>query len=136
LIIQHDPSHTALEQTIEAYQARLRSEPDHLEWYYPLTLAQALKQDVDGAIATLTQLTGRLAVSVPVGQSPNTAYPWLYLGFVRLYNLQPRQAQAALDQASRLQPNLPLLRELKAAAAAMQLDGLRAWQLLRAPRSA
>jgi 4-amino-4-deoxy-L-arabinose transferase-like glycosyltransferase len=136
LIIQHDPSHTALEQTIEAYQARLRSEPDRLEWYYPLTLAQALKQDVDGAIATLTQLTGRLAVSVPNGQSLNPAYPWLYLGFVRLYNLQPRQAQAALDQASRLQPNLPLLRELKAAAAAMQLDGLRAWQLLRAPRSA
>jgi 4-amino-4-deoxy-L-arabinose transferase-like glycosyltransferase len=127
LILQHDPSHESLTQMIEAYQARLRSEPDRLEWYYPLTLAQALRQDVEGAIATLTELTGK---------SPNRPYPWLYLGFVRLYNLQPHEAQVALDQAAQLQPDLPLLRELRAAAAALQFNPRPAWQLLHTPKPA
>jgi 4-amino-4-deoxy-L-arabinose transferase-like glycosyltransferase len=112
-INQYDPRQDYLEQTEQAMEVRLQDYPDNLEWLYSKTMAQVLQQDAPAAIATLTRITE---------VAPHNPYHWAYLGFVHLYAWQPRQAQAALDQAAALDPDLPDLPLLQAAAAIMQLQ--------------
>jgi 4-amino-4-deoxy-L-arabinose transferase-like glycosyltransferase len=119
-INQYDAEQDYLVQTEQLMRQRLQTDPDNVNWLYPLILAQVLQQDAPGAIATLEHLTQ---------VAPNNPYHWAYLGFVQLYSWHPQRAQAALDQAAARQPDLPNLKELQLAAAVMRLDLGQAWRL-------
>ena len=110
---QYDPSQGYLKQTEQALGFRLQEYPDNLAWLYGKALAQVLQQDAPAAIASLDRIAE---------VAPDNPYHWAYLGFVHLYSWQPRRAQAALDQAAALNPDLPDLKLLQAAAAIMQLQ--------------
>jgi 4-amino-4-deoxy-L-arabinose transferase-like glycosyltransferase len=112
-INQYDPRQDYLVQAEQALGFRLQQYPDHLDWLYGKALAQVLQQQAPAAIASLNQITA---------VAPDNPYHWTYLGFVHLYSWQPRRAQAALDQAAALNPDLPDLKLLQAAAALMQLQ--------------
>jgi 4-amino-4-deoxy-L-arabinose transferase-like glycosyltransferase len=122
-INQYDPRQSYLQHTEQALGYRLQQTPDRLDWLYGKAIAEVLQQKADAAIATLGQIAT---------VAPDNPYHWAYLGFVHLYAWHPRRAQAALDQAAALDPNLPNLRLLQAAAAIMQLRLPRAIDLLRA----
>jgi 4-amino-4-deoxy-L-arabinose transferase-like glycosyltransferase len=119
---QYDPALDYLRQTEEAMDFRLQAHPDNLEWLYGKALSQVLQQDAPAAIATLTRLTEVV---------PENPYHWAYLGLVHLYSWQPRQAQAVLDRAAAIDPDIPELKLLQAAAAIMQLQIPKGLDLLK-----
>ncbi len=121
-INQYDPPQDYLIQAEKALDFRLQEYPDNLDWLYGKALSHVLQQDAPAAIAALTRITE---------VAPDNPYHWAYLGFVHLYSWQPRQAQAALDQAAALDPDLPDLKVLQAAAAIMQLQIPRGIDLLK-----
>ena len=122
-INQYDPRQRYLVHTEQALSHRLLTSPERLDWLYGRLLAQILQQRAEAAIATLRQITT---------VAPENPYHWGYLAFVHLYAWQPRRAQIALDRAAALDPDLPNLRLLQAAAAAMRLRIPEALDLLRA----
>jgi 4-amino-4-deoxy-L-arabinose transferase-like glycosyltransferase len=119
---QYDPAQDYLAQTEGVLDVRLRDYPDQLDWLYGKALAQVLQQDAPGAIASLTRITE---------VAPDNAYHWAYLGFVHLYAWHPKRAESALNQAASLNPDLPDLKLLQAAAAIMQLQIPKGMALLR-----
>ncbi|MGF1568810.1 MAG: glycosyltransferase family 39 protein [Nodosilinea sp.] len=118
-INQYDPIQDYLLQAEAAMTHRLGSQPDQPAWLYTKVMAQVLRQDAGGAIATLNQLTT---------VAPDNVYHWLYLGFVHIYAWQPRQADVALAKAAQLNPTLPELKVLQGAAALQQLNLWQAWR--------
>jgi predicted Zn-dependent protease len=122
-INQYDPRQQYLVHTEQALSHRLLASPERLDWLYGRLLAQVLQQRAESAIATLRQITT---------VAPENPHHWGYLAFVHLYAWQPRRAQIALDRAAALDPDLPNLRLLQAAAAAMRLRIPEALDLLKA----
>lgn len=101
---QYDPTQDYLKQIKTAANYYLQAEPNNLNWRYILALSQLLQRQVPELIQNLTQITQYDS------QNP---YPWIYLGFVHLYNFQPRQAEKNLVTAEKLQPDIPELKTLK-----------------------
>jgi len=120
-INQYDPIQDYVLQAEAIFQARLQMEPDRLEWLYPLALTQVLQRKAEAAITTFSKITQLDS------QNP---WAWAYLGFVRLYRWQPRQADAALAQAAALDPKLSEVKTLQGVAALLQGNLLRAYRLL------
>jgi hypothetical protein len=121
-INQYDPIQDYLPQAEQAMTHRLSQDPEGLPWFYTQVITQVLQQDDQGAIATLNQLTT---------VAPENIYHWLYLGFVHIYAWQPRQADRALERAAAIDPTLPELQVLQAAAALQRLNLWQTWQHLR-----
>ena len=121
-INQYDPDQDYLKQAEQTLTYRLQQQ-DHQrrDWIYAVILSRVLQQDVDGAIAALKQV---------IQLDSESPYPYAYLAFVYLYDWQPRAAQAALEPALALNPNLPELQTLSGVAALMQGNLVKAWQKL------
>jgi len=118
---QYDPIQDYLVQAETALRYRLQHQPSQLDWLYSLALSEVLQRDVEGAIAqfqAITQLDS---------QNP---YAYAYLAFVYLYNWQPSQAEAILNTAVDLNPNLDILHQLDGIAALMQGNFIKAYQKL------
>jgi 4-amino-4-deoxy-L-arabinose transferase-like glycosyltransferase len=117
-INQYDPTQDYLVQTRYAAEYRLlRSSAAELA--YTVALSNVLQRRVESAIASLEKVTQL------DGQNP---YAWAYLAFVRLYNWQPKAAEAALTTALDISPNQPQIKALAGIAALMQGNLVKAWQ--------
>lgn len=120
-INQYDPIQDYLAQVEMMVKQRLKTDRDRVDLLYVLALVDVLERQAADAIATLTQIADL---------APDNPYNWSYLGFVRLYAWQPRRAQAALDRAETLNPDLPNLKLLQGVAAIQQFNLVRAWRYL------
>ncbi len=120
-INQYDPNQDYVVQAEKILSYRLKQQPERLDWAYTLALARVLQQDVKGAIASFQEIRERDT------QNP---YAHAYLAFVYLYNWQPYAAQAALEPALRLAPNVPEFKVLSGIAALMQGNLIKAWHNL------
>jgi 4-amino-4-deoxy-L-arabinose transferase-like glycosyltransferase len=118
-INQFDPIQDYVTQAKQTLEFRLKQEPQNLEFFYALALANVLKRQLGGAIDTFEQVT-RLDAN-----NPNA---YAYLAFVNLYDFRPQAAQSALKTAFSLDPDLPELHALNAVAALMQGNVGQAWQ--------
>lgn len=123
-INQYDPTQDYVKQAQAAIAYRLNQQPDDIELTYALGLTQVLQRQVQPALQTFNRLTQL---------DRDNPYAWAYLGFIYLYNWQPRRAEAVLVQAAQLNPAMAEVKTLQAVAAIMQLNVPRAWQLLRLP---
>jgi hypothetical protein len=121
------PNQDYLTHAQQALTYRLQAEPHNTSLYYGLALTHVLRRNVEGAIAALQQVT-RLDA-----KNPNA---YAYLAFVNLYDFRPQAAQVAIQSALALNPKLPELHVLRAAAQAMQGRLWQAWheyQTFRSP---
>lgn len=118
---QADPTQDYYQQLATAAQFRLQTDPDNLEQLYTLLLTQVLQRQAPAATQTAQRITQL---------DPKNPYAWAYLAVVYLYQWHGGQAQAALDQVARLNPNLTELKTLNIVAAIMQLNLVQAWSLL------
>ncbi len=119
----YDPTQDYLSQTARALSFRLQQNPDRLDWWYNLALAQALQIN-PAVIQTSDRLTQL---------DPNNFYAWAYSAVVHLYFWQPWQAQTALSHAEKLnatQPEQEILQILQGATALMQFNLPRTWTVL------
>jgi 4-amino-4-deoxy-L-arabinose transferase-like glycosyltransferase len=117
-INQYDPTQDYLVQTRLVGEYRLQRS-NAAELAYTVALANVLQRRVESAIASLER------VSQLDKQNP---YAWAYLAFVRLYNWQPKAAEAALKTALDISPNQPEIKALEGVAALMQGNLVKAWQ--------
>ena len=122
-INQYDGKQDYLKQTELALTHRLQEQSTErqIDWNYAIALSQVLQQDVKGAISTWQTLT-QLA--------PNNPYNYAYLGFVYLYDWQPKPAIIALNKAAKIDPDIPEVKTLQGVAALMQGNLIKAWKLL------
>lgn len=118
-INQYDPIQDYLLQARLTLEYRLQHLTPNQDWAYALALANVLQRRVDGAIASLKQVT-QLDSENP--------YAHAYLAFVQLYNWQPAAAQKSLEPSLAKNPNLPEFRALSGVAALMQGDFVKAWK--------
>ncbi|MEM8831755.1 MAG: phospholipid carrier-dependent glycosyltransferase, partial [Cyanobacteria bacterium P01_G01_bin.19] len=125
-INQYDAKQDYLQQVESTLSYRLRnqqvSQQKQSDWLYAIALSRVLQQDVNGAIESFSQITEL---------EPANPYGYAYLGFVHLYDWQPKLADAALDSATAINPNIPEVKTLQRAAAAMQGKLIKAWQLFQ-----
>jgi 4-amino-4-deoxy-L-arabinose transferase-like glycosyltransferase len=119
-IHRYDPSLDYLNQLVLSLRHRLQEQPKNLNLHYGLALAQAIQPQPE-IIQTCQRLTQL---------DPENPYAWAYLAFVNLYFWHPQAANTALQQVKQLNPNLPELKPLQAAAALMQFNLPQAWTLL------
>ncbi|MBW4635924.1 MAG: phospholipid carrier-dependent glycosyltransferase [Iphinoe sp. HA4291-MV1] len=117
-INQYDPIQDYLVQARLTLEYRLQHFTPNRDWAYALALANVLQRRVEGAIASLKQVT-QLDSENP--------YAHAYLAFVQLYNWQPAAAQKSLEPSLAKNPNLPEFRLLSGVAALMQGDFVKAW---------
>ncbi|MEM6716106.1 MAG: glycosyltransferase family 39 protein [Cyanobacteria bacterium P01_C01_bin.147] len=115
----YDPIQHYLVQAEQSLQRRWESPDDAVAYGYGLVLSQVLQLKVQAAIASLELL---------VQQDADNPYVHAYLGFVNLYALHPRAAQAALVPALEMAPNSPEIQGLSAIASLMQGNIWQAWQ--------
>ena len=115
----YDPIQNYLVQAEQSLQRRWDSPDNAVNYGYGLVLAQVLQLKVNEAIASLELLAQ---------QDAENPYVHAYLGFVNLYALRPRAAQAALAPALELAPNEPEIQALSAVASLMQGKLWGAWQ--------
>ncbi|MFM7408642.1 MAG: hypothetical protein ACKO3K_18785 [Cuspidothrix sp.] len=108
---QYDPIQDYLKQIELAANYYLQNEPNNLNWRYTLVLSQLLQRKVSPLINNLTQLTKYDS------QNP---YTFLYLGFVYLYDFQPKKAELQLIASEKINPNIPELKTLKTVANIMK----------------
>ncbi|MBW4624140.1 MAG: phospholipid carrier-dependent glycosyltransferase [Brasilonema octagenarum HA4186-MV1] len=118
-INQYDPIQDYLVQARLTLEYRLQHFTQNRDWAYALALANVLQRRVDGAIASLKQVTHL---------DPENPYPHAYLAFVQLYNWQPRTAEKSLEPSLAKNPNLPEFRVLSGVAALMQGNFVKAWK--------
>ncbi len=119
----YDPTQDYLSQTAHALSFRLQQQPDRLDWWYNLALAQALQ--INPAVIQTGDRLPQL--------DPNNFYAWAYAAVVDLYFWQPWQAQTALTHAEKLSatpPEQEILQILQGATALMQFNLFRAWVVL------
>ncbi|MBA3922482.1 MAG: hypothetical protein H0X31_12600 [Nostocaceae cyanobacterium] len=119
-INQYDPIQDYLVQAQLTLAHRLQTSPNR-DWAYGLGLANVLKRNVRGAIASLQQVTQLDS------QNP---YAYAYLAFVQLYNWQPQAAHQSLAPALAKNPQLRELQALDGIAALMQGNLVKAWHQL------
>ena len=126
-INQYDAQQDYLKQAELALSYRLQntkvSQQQQINWLYAIALSQVLQQDVNGAIASFKEITNL---------DPQNPYGYAYLAFVHLYDWQPKPAQAALNTANQINPNIPEVKTLEGAAALMQGNLIKVWKLVRA----
>lgn len=120
---KYDPLQDYLVQAEQALSDRLNWEPKNVQLAYTLALSQALQRRVEPLLETLSKITQIDATN---------SYAWTYLGFVRLYNWQPRLAEKALQVAESLNPPVPEVKTLKAIASVMKLNLPQAWERFQA----
>ncbi len=121
-INQYDPIQDYLSQARLAAEYRLQHMGSNSDLAYSVALADVLQRRVKGAISSLKRVTQLDA------QNP---FAWAYLAFVRLYNLQPRDAEVALKPALEMSPNQREFKALAGVAALMQGNVIKAWQELK-----
>ncbi len=123
-INQYDSKQDYLTQTELSLSHRLKQSdiPKKLQqdWTYAVALSQVLQQNVTGAIVSFKKV---------VEFNPNNPYNYGYLAFVYLYDWKPRLAEATLDKAVVINPNIPEINTLRAVAALMQGNLIKAWKL-------
>ena len=123
-INQYDAKQDYLQQAELSLSYRLQtqqvSQQQKIAWLYAIALSQVLQQDVYGAIESFKQIT---AIDT---QNP---YGYAYLGFVHLYDWQPKPAEKVLNSATQIDPNISEVKTLLGAAAIMQGKFIRAWKL-------
>ena len=124
-INQYDPMQDYVNQTRQAMEYRLQQEPKNRNFAYALALANVLKRRVGPAIAAMQK------VAQLDSQNPSA---YAYLAFVNLYDFRPGAAQAALNTALKLNPNLPELQALSGVASLMRGNLAQAWQFAQAYR--
>ncbi|GAA6621781.1 glycosyltransferase family 39 protein [Scytonema sp. NUACC26] len=120
-INQYDPIQDYLVQARLTMEYRLQEIPSNRDWAYTLALANVLQRRVEGAISALQKVT-QLDSENP--------YSYAYLAFVQLYNWQPGAAQKSLEPSLVKNPNIPEIKALSGAAALMQGNLVKAWQIL------
>jgi 4-amino-4-deoxy-L-arabinose transferase-like glycosyltransferase len=121
-INQYDPIQDYLVQARLTLESRLQQIPSNRDWAYALALTNVLQRRVEGAISALQKVT-QLDSENP--------YSHAYLAFVQLYNWQPRAAQKSLEPSLAKNPNIPEIKALSGAAALMQGNFIKAWQILK-----
>ncbi|NEO26291.1 MAG: phospholipid carrier-dependent glycosyltransferase [Kamptonema sp. SIO4C4] len=114
----YDPTQDYLDQAEASLEVRLQDDP-RADWAYALTLAEAVQEDAQGAIAALT-----LATQL----DPKNPYAYAYLAFVHLHQWQPNAAKQALQPALVLNPNNELFQGLNGVADVMQGRVFRGWR--------
>ena len=124
-INQYDAQQDYLQQAELTLSYRLEndriSRQQKINWLYAIALSQVLQQDVDGAISSFRQITNL---------DPQNPFGYAYLAFVHLYDWQPKPAEAALNTANQINPNIPEVATLRGASAVMQGKFIQAWKLL------
>ncbi|WYL98671.1 MAG: glycosyltransferase family 39 protein [Gloeotrichia echinulata DVL01] len=118
-INQYDPLQDYLNYAEIALSYRLSQEPKNLDIAYSLALSQTLQRRVEPLLKTLDKITQ---------QDAQNAYAWTYLGFVHLYNFQPKAAESALQVAEKLNSKIPEVKSLRIVSSAMQFNFLQAWE--------
>ncbi|NMG22148.1 phospholipid carrier-dependent glycosyltransferase [Brasilonema bromeliae] len=118
-INQYDAIQDYLVQARLTLEYRLQHFTPNRDWAYALALANVLQRRVEGAIASLKQVTHL---------DPENPYAHAYLAFVQLYNWQPAAAQKSLEPSLAKNPNLPEFRVLSGVAGLMQGDFVKAWK--------
>ena len=118
-INQYDTTQDYVNQTRQIMEYRLQQEPKNQIFAYTLAFTQVLQRRVAPAITDFQQVTQL---------DPQNPYAYGYLAFVNLYDFRPNVAQAAIDTALRLNPNLPELHGLRAIALLMQGKLQQSWQ--------
>ncbi len=121
-INQYDPVQDYTIQAERALEYRLQQEPQNKDWAYGLAFSNVLQKDPEGAIAALKRVVQLDA------QNP---YAHAYLTFLYLYQWRGRDAQNAIAPAVQLNPNIPEVQALSGAAALMQGNVVKAWQVLK-----
>jgi tetratricopeptide (TPR) repeat protein len=121
-INQYDPIQDYTRQTELALKYRLEQEPQNRDWAYALSFSKILQKDADGAIAALKRV---------VQLDSQNPYAHAYLAFVYLYQWRGKDAQDALQPALALNPNIPEVQALSGAAALLQGNVFKAWQVLQ-----
>jgi cytochrome c-type biogenesis protein CcmH/NrfG len=81
-----------------------------------------LHKDAEGAIAALKQV---------VQLDSQNPYAHAYLAFVYLYQWRGKDAQEAILPALALNPNIPEVQALSGAAALLQGNVFKAWNILQ-----
>ena len=124
---QYDPEQNYLQQVEETLGYRLskvqgNNSPQIQNWYFAKTLAHALQEDSEGAIATLEELREI---------APDNPFVHAYLAFIRLYQWQPRQAEKALQPALEIAPDVPELQAIDGVSALLQGKLFKAWSVVR-----
>ncbi len=121
-INQYDPIQDYTRQTELALKYRLEQESQNQDWAYALSFSKILQKDADGAIAALKRV---------VQLDSQNPYAHAYLAFVYLYQWRGKDAQDALQPALALNPNIPEVQALSGAAALLQGNVFKAWQVLQ-----
>ncbi len=121
-INQYDPIQDYTVVAEKTLKHRWQREPNNLEFAYNLALTEVLQQDVKGAIAALKKVTKL---------DPLNSFAHAYLGFVYLYDWNPKPAEIALKKALELNPNSAEIRALNGVAALMQGNVIGAWRDLQ-----
>jgi 4-amino-4-deoxy-L-arabinose transferase-like glycosyltransferase len=121
-INQYDPVQDYTVQAERALEFRLQQEPQNRDFAYGLAFSNVLQKDSRGAIAALKRVVQLDA------QNP---YAHAYLTFLYLYEWRGRDAQNAIEPALKLNPNIPEIKALSGAAALMQGNVVKAWDILK-----
>ncbi len=112
---QYDPFQDYLNQAALSLEVRLKQKPWVLDWAYSLALAQVIRRDAGGAIGAFHHV----AALDPREMAQN------YLAFVQLYDLNPREADRAIEQAVAIDPKNRETQQLSAVSALLQGDVFR-----------
>jgi tetratricopeptide (TPR) repeat protein len=121
-INQYDPVQDYTRQAELALDYRLQQEPQNRDWAYGLAFSRILHKDAEGAIAALKQV---------VQLDSQNPYAHAYLAFVYLYQWRGKDAQEAILPALALNPNIPEVQALSGAAALLQGNVFKAWNILQ-----
>ncbi|MEM9568965.1 MAG: phospholipid carrier-dependent glycosyltransferase, partial [Cyanobacteria bacterium P01_E01_bin.34] len=119
-INQYDPTQDYLEQAAISLDARLKDDPDNLDYLYALAIARVQQQDSSAAIAALEK-AAELDAENPYAQG--------FVAFVHLYDWHPNLAQPWIDKAIALDPNLEEIQILDGVAALMRGNIVKAWRI-------
>ena len=118
-INQYDPVQDYTVVAEKTLKYRLQREANNLELAYNLALAEVLQQDAKEAIAALKKVTKL---------DPLNSFAHAYLGFVYLYDWNPKAAEVALKSALELNPDSEEIRALNGVAELMQGNIIGAWR--------
>ncbi len=118
----YDPLKDYLKQAEEAFSWRIEQQPNQPDLLYSIALSQVIQIKSESLLETL-QKTAQI--------DPDNVYSWTYLGFVHLYNWQPKKAEEALNIAQKFDNPPPEVHTLKIVSSLMQLNLVQFWQELK-----
>ncbi|MEL7085998.1 MAG: phospholipid carrier-dependent glycosyltransferase, partial [Cyanobacteria bacterium J06597_1] len=109
-----------LEQAAISLDARLKDDPDNLDYLYALAIARVQQQDSQAALAAL-ETAAELDTDNPYAQG--------FVAFVHLYDWHPNLAQPWIDKAIALDPDIEEIQILDGVAALMRGNIVKAWRM-------